>query len=559
MNLNQSESWPAKAAVATEWRVLFIELFVALSLSVTYYFLIGNYAVGSENNTTNRWVFTSCSIPAYHLQALDDVWKGRLSGLLLSGWFFDFLVKDNSFNAAQYDHLFALYQSTWLFLLFLTMICALRYSLFINLGIFAGLIYNFTPASGLYFYPWDIPATLFFTLAVLFFSQRRMYLMAIATCTGCFFKETVLVCAVLALFAGHWKWTKRILFFAGMVAVYVLGKKFLLEFLNLNVAVFSMNNATNWSGLLKLTILTENLRRLFSPILNHAIFANAGTLAVALILGWRRRYLPYMAVILVFLAGQFMYGGFAEFRIFMQILPLCLILLSERWYEYVGPGKAGGLTDETGTTWAMRQSFPALIPLTIILIGLSTGIVAWRYYNIFKDLQPDSRLGSELGQHDVKPEGDANDVVTRNYSLRQGYARAELKLGMISTDNHQFSDAINHYQRVLELDTNSVPALNNLAWLRATAPDPNLRNGDEALRLAERACQITKYKEAFLIGTLAAAYAELGRFTNAVTASEQACAAALAQGQKEVADANTQMLELYKSGRPYHQEAQTPR
>jgi tetratricopeptide (TPR) repeat protein len=111
---------------------------------------------------------------------------------------------------------------------------------------------------------------------------------------------------------------------------------------------------------------------------------------------------------------------------------------------------------------------------------------------------------------------------------------------------------------VLELDTNSVPALNNLAWLLATASDPHLRNGKEAVRLAEQACHLTQYKEAFLVGTLAAAYAEAGRFDDAVVTAQKARAAALAQGQTEIAARNEQLLELYKSGRAYHQEAKTP-
>jgi len=93
--------------------------------------------------------------------------------------------------------------------------------------------------------------------------------------------------------------------------------------------------------------------------------------------------------------------------------------------------------------------------------------------------------------------------------------------------------------------------------LRATAPDPSLRNGPEAVRLAERVCQLTQYKEAFLIGTLAAAYAEAGRFDDAVVTAQKACAVALAQGQTEIAASNEQLLELYKSGRAFHQKAQT--
>ena len=550
MNSSDSEVSPPKL-IATKWRPLFVEFFVALSLCVAYCYLVKTFAAGNIDDRTNVWVFSSCSLPGFHLETLGDVWKGRLQGLLLSGWLFDFLVKNNQFQIDQFSWLLGIYQAVWLFLLFLIVILGLSRSLFINLGIFAGLIYNFSPASGLYFYPWDLPATLFFTLAVLFFERRQMWLMVATICAGCFFKETVLVCALLPLFATFWKWEKRILIFAGMITVYVLGKKFLLEFLNFDVAAFSMNNATNWSGLFHTSILATNWRLLFSPTLNHTIFANGGTLVAVLLLGWHRRFLPYMVVIIVFLAGQFMYGGFSEFRIFMQILPLSLIVLTERLLQHEKPGVAGDLTAEATPTWATRKTFRLLIPLTIILIALSASIAVWRYCDIFVNRQPDRQLQFELGADNVK---FTNDLASQNQLLRRGYAEAALRLGMISGDDRRFTDAVSYYQRALELDTNSVLALNNLAWLRATASDPILRNGDEAVQLAERACQLTNYKEPFLIGTLAAAYAEAGRFTNAVAEADKARKMALAQGQKQVADTNEQLLELYKSGRAFHQE-----
>ncbi len=130
-----------------------------------------------------------------------------------------------------------------------------------------------------------------------------------------------------------------------------------------------------------------------------------------------------------------------------------------------------------------------------------------------------------------------------------------MELARISIANQNHSEAMNQYRRVLELDTNSVAALNDLALLRATASDPQLRNGKEAVFLAERACQLTQYKVPFLVGTLAAAYAEAGRFDEAVASAEKARTLALAQGQEEIAAKNEQLLELYKSGRAYHQDA----
>jgi tetratricopeptide (TPR) repeat protein len=267
-----------------------------------------------------------------------------------------------------------------------------------------------------------------------------------------------------------------------------------------------------------------------------------------LVLGWRKRFLPYIALILVFLGGQLLYGGLNEFRIFMEVLPLSLILLSERWQEHAESDPADQLSAGPAAVWAVRKTFPVLIPMTIVLIGLSTGVAARQYYIIFGDLRQSK---SELGTYTLETVEFSPEL------LQKAYADAELKLAMISAANQRLADSINHYERVLELDTNSVIALNNLAFLRVTAPDLGLRNGPEAVRLAERACQLTQQNDAESITTLALAYAEAGRFDDAVVTARKARAVALAQGQTEVAARNEQLLELYKSGRAFHQKAQT--
>ena len=93
--------------------------------------------------------------------------------------------------------------------------------------------------------------------------------------------------------------------------------------------------------------------------------------------------------------------------------------------------------------------------------------------------------------------------------------------------------------------------------LLATASDPRLRNGNEAVRLAGQACQSTQNKEAAVIYALSAAYAEAGRFDDAIACAPKTRVVALAKGQEEIADANEQLLELFKAHRAYHQEAET--
>jgi Flp pilus assembly protein TadD len=113
--------------------------------------------------------------------------------------------------------------------------------------------------------------------------------------------------------------------------------------------------------------------------------------------------------------------------------------------------------------------------------------------------------------------------------------------------------AVNHYHQALTLKPDMVEALNNLAWILAASPSDALRNGAEAVRLAERACELSQRREPVLLGTLAAAYAEAGRFGEAVTTAEKARDLATAGGLKDVAAKNSDLLELYRAGRPYRE------
>ena len=76
--------------------------------------------------------------------------------------------------------------------------------------------------------------------------------------------------------------------------------------------------------------------------------------------------------------------------------------------------------------------------------------------------------------------------------------------------------AVTHFARALELNPDIPLALNGLARIRATHPDAELRNGAQAVELAERCCRLTEYRAVTALTTLAAAYAEAGHFDDAV-------------------------------------------
>ncbi len=134
-------------------------------------------------------------------------------------------------------------------------------------------------------------------------------------------------------------------------------------------------------------------------------------------------------------------------------------------------------------------------------------------------------------------------------------AYAHLHYAVCLSAQRQAREAVVEYRKALELDDQLSPACNNLAWMLASHPDPQIRNGRLAVELAERACRLTGNEQPFFLGTLAAAYAEAGRFSDAIATAEKARDLARKAGLKSVVERNEQLLELYRTGRPYHEPA----
>ncbi|HKW28020.1 MAG TPA: tetratricopeptide repeat protein, partial [Verrucomicrobiae bacterium] len=149
------------------------------------------------------------------------------------------------------------------------------------------------------------------------------------------------------------------------------------------------------------------------------------------------------------------------------------------------------------------------------------------------------------------------DAAIKNYrqaaQINPNRPDAFVHLGNALCQSGHNREAVAQYREALRLNPNLTLALNNLAWVLATSPDETLRNGAEAVRLAERACELTQYAQTAPLATLAAAYAESGRFPEAVTTAEKAEQLANAAGQSAVAAKSRQLLELYRAGKPYHE------
>lgn len=131
--------------------------------------------------------------------------------------------------------------------------------------------------------------------------------------------------------------------------------------------------------------------------------------------------------------------------------------------------------------------------------------------------------------------------------------RTRLEFASLLYQTGNLSAAAVQYRRAVAEEPNNVEALNNLAWLLATAGDDTVRNGVAAVLLAEKACKLTVYKQARLTGTLAASYAEAGRYAEAVTLCQTTMELARNAGDQRSSDISGQLLNLYRDNRPYHE------
>jgi protein O-mannosyl-transferase len=133
-------------------------------------------------------------------------------------------------------------------------------------------------------------------------------------------------------------------------------------------------------------------------------------------------------------------------------------------------------------------------------------------------------------------------------------ADAHANLGSAFLAKGQAQDAIAEYRKALQISPGNVAALSNLAWLLATAADPSLRNGSEAVLLAERADSEGSRSENHptVLRILAAAYAEAGRFADAKKTARQALQEAEIQGYSTLSNALRDEIALYELGLAYH-------
>jgi protein O-mannosyl-transferase len=179
------------------------------------------------------------------------------------------------------------------------------------------------------------------------------------------------------------------------------------------------------------------------------------------------------------------------------------------------------------------------------------------------EIQPDyadahHNLGTALLQ-----KGRVDDAIVKfqkTLEIRPDDAPAHNDLGRALLQKGRVDEAIAQFQKALEIRPDFPLAQNNLghtAWVLATSPQASVRNGARAVELAQQAERLSEGRNPVILGTLAAAYAEVGRFTDAVATAQQALQLANAQSNAALANALQQHIGLYQAGLPFHGTSST--
>jgi Tfp pilus assembly protein PilF len=131
------------------------------------------------------------------------------------------------------------------------------------------------------------------------------------------------------------------------------------------------------------------------------------------------------------------------------------------------------------------------------------------------------------------------------------YADAHFNRALARYCKRDFEKAIADLSQAIRLDPAYTPAYRNRAWIWATCTDARFRDGKRAVESASKACELSGWKQADPIGTLAAAYAEAGDFATAVQFQEKANRLLAESADKQKGE---ELLGLFKEKRPYRDE-----
>jgi len=179
------------------------------------------------------------------------------------------------------------------------------------------------------------------------------------------------------------------------------------------------------------------------------------------------------------------------------------------------------------------------------------------YFQKALAIQPDNAEAHDNLAQVLLQKGEVEAAIAQSreaLKIRPDYANAHKNLGAALFQKGQVDEAIIQFQRALAIQPGLVEAqdgLTHIAWVLATSPDPSVRNGTKAVELARQTDGLSGGRNPMMATTLAAAYAEAGRFPEAITTAQRALQLATSQNDAALVAALKALLKLYQAGSPF--------
>jgi spermidine synthase len=210
---------------------------------------------------------------------------------------------------------------------------------------------------------------------------------------------------------------------------------------------------------------------------------------------------------------------------------------------------------------SLNRSDAALVELVDLVLAIAADFVVEKQFDRaievcqrVVDIDPENaKAHFQLGQLLMRRRqaDKAFEHFLRAVQLEPEHAPYRFVLATAAYEMGKVDAAIDHYRQALRLKNDHAGAMNNLAWILASQPNSNPRDKDEAIKLAERACELTGRKDPKMLETLAAAYAGSGRFADAVAVAREAITLAEQANNQRLLQELRDRIELYGRQEPY--------
>ena len=261
-------------------------------------------------------------------------------------------------------------------------------------------------------------------------------------------------------------------------------------------------------------------------------------------------------------------GTFTRIKRYNQARAMCKQMISQKpdfWGSYYVLGRINaeqGNSDEAARNWQeairLRPDYSKTHnKLANELKKQGKADEAISHYRQALQIDPDyAEVHNNLGVM-LKLQGNTTEAI-RHYQkalqIDPDITGIYYNLANIYFQQGKIDLAIENYKQILTIEPDSAKAMNYLAWFLAAFGEEEYHNPQQAIKLAEHACELINYENASFLDTLSVAYAAVGRFDEAIKIAEKAVNLARSENDLKLVNEIQKHLESYKAGQPYREQ-----